>query len=100
MFFKISPRFTSTKSLFRFFSRSSSSGNGKIYELRTYDIIPEKLPTFLQLTNSLFHLRTAHSRMVGYWTSELGALSQTVHLWEYGKYQIDLLIFLNHTHIR
>ncbi|XP_011410331.1 PREDICTED: protein NipSnap homolog 3B-like [Amphimedon queenslandica] len=85
MLSRISPRASqsSTSSLLSFFSRNSSSSNTKIYELRTYDIIPEKLPFFIQLSNSHFHLRTAHSRMIGYWTSELGALSQTIHLWEY-----------------
>ena len=40
---------------------------------------------FLQLTTEEFHLRTAHSKLLGYWTTELGGLNEVVHLWEYGQ---------------
>lgn len=40
---------------------------------------------YLNLTAKEFHLRTAHSKLVGFWTSEIGGLNQVVHIWEYGE---------------
>lgn len=80
---RLSPRLAVSISVAMAFSTSSS--NGKIYELRTYNIVPEKVPTFIQLTNAHLHLRTAHSTLLGYWTCELGALNEVIHLWEYGE---------------
>jgi len=56
---------------------------GKVYELRTYNIWPQHLKPFLNLTSEQIHLRTAQSKLVGYWTAELGGLNQVVHIWEY-----------------
>lgn len=56
---------------------------GKVYELRTYNIWPQCFKAFLNLTSEEFHLRTAQSKLVGYWTSELGGLNEVVHIWEY-----------------
>ncbi|XP_032788859.2 protein NipSnap homolog 3B [Daphnia magna] len=55
----------------------------KIYELRTYAIWPQHIKDFLNLTSEEFHLRTAQSKLIGYWTSELGGLNEVVHIWEY-----------------
>ena len=38
------------------------------------------------LLKEKFHLRTQHSVLLGYWTTELGGLNQVVHLWQYGQY--------------
>ena len=58
-----------------------------IYELRTYTLVPERVPEFIRLTRELgYPLRTAHSRCLGYWTTELGALNQAVHLWEFDDF--------------
>lgn len=57
----------------------------KVYELRTYSIKPQHVKDFLTLTSEEFHLRTSQSKLIGYWTSELGGLNEVVHLWEYGK---------------
>ena len=59
-------------------------GGKKLYELRTYSILPSRYAEFLKLTNEHLHLRTAYSKLVGYWTSELGGLNEVVHIWEYG----------------
>ncbi|XP_045112025.1 protein NipSnap homolog 3A-like [Portunus trituberculatus] len=56
-----------------------------VYELRTYTVYPDKMREFLDLTAKEFHLRTAHSKLFGYWTSEIGGLNQVVHIWEYGS---------------
>jgi len=57
----------------------------KVYELRTYNLVPDKVGEFLALSKEKFHLRTKHSVLLGYWTAELGGLNQVVHLWEYGS---------------
>lgn len=64
-------------------SISSSAYCNKIYELRTYNIKPTCMGDYLQLTKDKFHLRTAHSRVVGFWITELGGVNEAVHLWEY-----------------
>ena len=71
--------------------RFSSSNNGKIFELRTYNIKPECMKPFLDLTFDKFHIRTEFSKLNGYWTSEIGGINQVVHIWEYGKYQISII---------
>lgn len=58
----------------------------KIYELRTYNIVPQHVKEFFSLTSEQFHLRTSQSKLVGYWATELGGLNQVVHIWEYGMF--------------
>ncbi len=29
-------------------------------------------------------LRTAHSKLIGYWNTDLGGVNEVVHIWEYG----------------
>merc|ERR1712192_84110 len=41
---------------------------------------------FMALSKEKFHLRTEHSKLLGYWTVELGGLNQVTHLWEYDSY--------------
>lgn len=53
------------------------------WELRTYDIKPDCMKDFMQLTAENIHLRTQHSTLIGYWTSEIGGLNQVVHMWKY-----------------
>lgn len=69
------------------FRQSSSNGDvaaaGKVYELRTYSVYPQKMREYLNLTAEEFHLRTSHSVLLGFWTAEIGGLNQVVHLWEY-----------------
>lgn len=62
---------------------SSDDPKQKIHELRIYSINPQNIRDFLTLTSEEFHLRTSHSKLVGYWTSEIGGLNQVVHIWEY-----------------
>lgn len=38
---------------------------------------------FLKATTEEFHLRTTHSKLLGYWTAEIGGLNEVVHIWEY-----------------
>lgn len=68
---------------------------GKVYELRTYNIWPQYLKPFLNLTTEQLHLRTAQSKLVGYWTAELGALNQVVHIWEYDSLEHRAQVRIN-----
>lgn len=54
-----------------------------VYELRTYDVKPEHLVEYLNLTSKLYELRVKHSVMLGYWITEIGGQNQVVHLWWY-----------------
>ena len=43
------------------------------------------LDEFIQKTNEHIHLRTAHSKLMGYWMTEYGGLNEVTHIWQYGK---------------
>ncbi|XP_077105550.1 protein NipSnap homolog 3A isoform X1 [Ranitomeya variabilis] len=58
-----------------------------LYEFRTYSIKPSMMSSFMQLTQENFHLRTAHSELVGYWTYELGGLNKVFHIWKYDSFE-------------
>ncbi|XP_020909853.1 protein NipSnap homolog 3A [Exaiptasia diaphana] len=61
--------------------------SNKIYELRTYDLKPDKFADYLKLIKEKFDIRTAHSKLCGFWTTDIGdKLNQVVHLWEYDSY--------------
>lgn len=77
------------------YQTSSAVELGKVYELRTYAIWPQYLKDFLNLTSEEFHLRTSQSKLIGYWTSELGGLNEVVHIWEYGI--LALISLLKHS---
>ena len=58
-----------------------------IHELRTYTIHPVKFKDFVAHTAKVgIKLRTKHSKLAGYWTTEIGELNQVVHLWEYENF--------------
>lgn len=59
-----------------------------IHELRTYTIEPSKFSDFLALSGEVgIKLRTKHSKLVGYWATEMGQLNQAIHLWEYDNFE-------------
>ncbi|XP_077201503.1 protein NipSnap homolog 3A-like [Paroedura picta] len=68
------------------FATGPRQGDGTFYELRTYTVKPDKMKDFLELTDRNIHLRTAHSPLVGYWTSEFGGLNKTFHIWKYDSF--------------
>lgn len=58
-----------------------------IHELRTYTIQPARFKDFVALTAKIgIKIRTKYSKLVGYWTTEIGELNQVVHLWEYENF--------------
>lgn len=66
-------------------TEKGDNGDKKIYELRTYAIRPDKFGEYLKLMEENIGLRTAHSKLVGFWITELGAINEVNHLWEYGN---------------
>ena len=55
-----------------------------IYEMRVYTLHPGKVPEFEAMIEkeALPHL-TRHAKLVGWWSSEVGALNEVVHLWAF-----------------
>ncbi|KAG8190380.1 hypothetical protein JTE90_022024 [Oedothorax gibbosus] len=58
----------------------------KIYEIRTYSVRPKYFKEYVRHTEDHFHLRIRHSKLFGFWTTELGALNQVIHIWEYDSH--------------
>ncbi|XP_077983446.1 protein NipSnap homolog 3A-like [Glandiceps talaboti] len=70
----------------KFSNSQPNQQSDKVYELRTYSVQTSRIGEFLALTKDNFHLRTNHSKLLGYWTAELGGLGEMVHLWEYDNF--------------
>ncbi|KAK6177984.1 hypothetical protein SNE40_012833 [Patella caerulea] len=65
-------------------SRNLTTSEQKpIYELRCYNVYPKDFKRFLDLTTEWIAVRTKYSKMMGYWTSEIGGLNDVLHIWEY-----------------
>jgi len=55
-----------------------------IYEMRTYDVKPGMLNTYLKLFNDVgMPERKPHNNLVGFWFTEFGGLNQVVHIWSF-----------------
>lgn len=56
-----------------------------IVDVRTYTLIPRKMPRYLELFEALALpvMRRHGLELLGYYTSQIGALNQVVHLWRY-----------------
>lgn len=56
-----------------------------IYELRTYTIKPTRLTEWLQLYKAeALEVQKEHlGGLIGFFTTEIGALNQVVHLWQF-----------------
>ncbi|XP_078607255.1 protein NipSnap homolog 3B-like isoform X3 [Branchiostoma floridae x Branchiostoma japonicum] len=65
---------------------TSGDGRPKLYELRTYQIKPALFWEFMEILEEKVHLRKEMSKMVGFWTVDLGGLNQVVHMWEYDDF--------------
>ncbi|KAI8491165.1 negative regulation of ATP citrate synthase [Branchiostoma belcheri] len=61
-------------------------GDRKLYELRTYSIRPDCFGDFLKLSDQKMHMRMEHSKLIGYWRTELGGINEVVHIWEYDNF--------------
>ncbi|CAI8007631.1 Protein NipSnap homolog 3A [Geodia barretti] len=68
-------------------SRSSSTASGKIYEMRRYEVKPDKYAEFIRHGEKKYaELMMPHGKLLGYWASSLGSLNEVYHLWEYENY--------------
>lgn len=54
-----------------------------ICELRWYTLKPDCMGKYAALTKEHFGLRTKHSPLMGFWTTEAGTLNQVFHVWNY-----------------
>jgi hypothetical protein len=56
-----------------------------LHEIRTYTLIPGKVPDYLKLAEevSLPIRRNDAGTLVGWWSSEIGTLNQLVHMWSW-----------------
>lgn len=56
-----------------------------IYELRTYQLAPGKLPEYLAAVKTeVLPLVAEHGlKPLGFWYTEIGTLNEVVHLWPY-----------------
>ena len=84
--------------------QSGDDGSNKIYELRTYAIRPDKFGEYLKIMEENIHLRTAHSKLTGFWISDLGGINEVNHIWEYGIFKALLCNdfhenLISHTHV-
>ncbi|XP_063776496.1 protein NipSnap homolog 3A isoform X2 [Pseudophryne corroboree] len=68
------------------FATGPRQNDTTLYEFRTYAIKPSRMSEFMQLSKEKFHLRTAHSELVGFWTYELGGLNKVLHIWKYDSF--------------
>ncbi|KAH3861644.1 protein NipSnap homolog 3B-like isoform X2 [Dreissena polymorpha] len=64
----------------------ASTQTSKIYEIRHYRMHVHTVKTFLEMAKQSMPVRTSYSKMVGFWTTELGdGINDIVHIWEYGS---------------
>lgn len=56
-----------------------------IYELRTYDVIVGKMAAVVDLYNAegWAAIQKHPPRLLGYFTGDIGALNQLIHLWKF-----------------
>ena len=56
-----------------------------IVDVRTYTLIPRKLPAYVALfeQHALPVMRRHGLELMGYYTAHIGPLNQVVHLWRY-----------------
>lgn len=58
-----------------------------IHELRTYSLVPSRVAEFLALTRDVaMPIRLSHSKLLGYWTLDVGTVNEVVSLWEYDDF--------------
>ncbi|GFN89786.1 protein nipsnap homolog 3a [Plakobranchus ocellatus] len=78
------PQFLSVTNTKNFFSSDAKQSSSPIFEIRSYRGSPNEFKTLVELFNEHIQKRTRHSKLVGFWTAEIGdVISQIVHLWEY-----------------
>ena len=61
------------------------TANQKVFELRTYTLVPGKQAEYLSLSGDLSRKIRGddYGKLEGFWSTEFGTLNQLVHLWSY-----------------
>lgn len=55
-----------------------------VYEMRVYTLQPGKVPEFQALIEKeALPVITKYSKLVGWWSTEVGPLNEVVHIWAY-----------------
>jgi NIPSNAP len=55
-----------------------------VYELRVYTLQPGKVPEFQALIEqAALPFISKYSKLVGWWSTEVGPLNEVVHIWAY-----------------
>jgi hypothetical protein len=54
-----------------------------IYEVRTYRVIPHKVPEFIKRFGDAYEHRKKHSELSAFFYTEIGPLNQVIHIWPY-----------------
>jgi hypothetical protein len=54
-----------------------------IIEMRTYTLKPGTVPAFEERFGAGLHIREKFSKLGGFWHTEVGALNQVIHVWQY-----------------
>lgn len=62
---------------------STNPTSRPVYELRIYRIKPEFYKDFQALITKHWSIRTAHSKSVGVFTTDIGGVAEVVQIWEY-----------------
>lgn len=79
----ISSRLLQSCQLTASYSSTPASNGDKVYEVRTYNVKPEGMKPFMDMCKKHFHQRMSYSKLVGFWSSEVGGINDVVHVWEY-----------------
>ncbi len=54
-----------------------------VYEMRVYTLQPGKVPEFQALIEEGLPVISKYSKLVGWWSTEVGPLNEVVHIWAY-----------------
>src|SRR5262245_21198809 len=55
-----------------------------VYEMRVYTLQPGKVPEFQALIEKeALPIINKYSKLVGWWSTEIGPLNEVVHIWAY-----------------
>jgi len=58
-----------------------------LHELRAYALVPAHAGEFLALTRDVaMPIRLSHSKLLGYWTVDVGVINEVTSLWEYESF--------------
>ena len=58
-----------------------------IVEMRTYQLKAGTVPKFLEAFQAALPVREKHSKLAGFFVSEVGELNQVIHIWPYESFE-------------